>query len=526
MIRRKGAGLIALLTQFFAVSTAFDPGYYDITQDFEIGAMNMLSLYLDDASKFNNVMDHGCHCARFDPLSNKRILGGRVSLDGLDRICSDWYAARQCLNKYDHGSCLELDNTNFSYQVAMTVDGAGIINGAFCNEINSQTSLPYNDCEIDSCKIDTYYVEQINEYLELNPFFSANKVTSGSVCDTNLLNLPEPDKYCAGEAPLVEIVAGIAPNTTTPAPTTTVNIVETYGSEAVGHLVFIIDRSSLNNVTQYQEGIDFIEAVVAPLAIDPLHTVVSLVGMSDVANIYVAEASSTSELDASLAVVRNDQATVPDRDIPGAVELAAQLLGFRNRRRRRRSVLANTDSTIVVITGGPSSTSSNTTDPNTGLTTSIYEEIQKENVTMIAVVTDESAVTEDEIHQIASVPTMEFYVDTEADEPIEDQLAVITESVTQVYVQVSVEELVPTPDPTDPPTTTMGATVATTTLAAQAIVTTTVNPTPAVQATQSYELTTTMVTNNPVPTARNLVITTTEVTTQDPRDLTASLPSY
>lgn len=42
MIRRKGAGLIALLTQFFAVSTAFDPGYYDITQDFEIGAMNML----------------------------------------------------------------------------------------------------------------------------------------------------------------------------------------------------------------------------------------------------------------------------------------------------------------------------------------------------------------------------------------------------------------------------------------------------------------------------------------------------
>ena len=206
--------LIAYLTNKSA--QAFDAGYYDLIQDFEYGTMNMLSLYLDNVTTFNTIMDHGCHCARFDPQSSKRMLGGGHAVDQLDDLCKSWYQARMCLNRYDRGSCKNLDNQDYGYQVTVGVD----INDSSpdtvqCNEFHSTTLRQYNECELDSCKVDIYYVQLIKNTVELDNDFSPFVVDDYTTCPRGG-SAPAADgvstryKYCDGEAPLVHIVSGVA----------------------------------------------------------------------------------------------------------------------------------------------------------------------------------------------------------------------------------------------------------------------------------------------------------------------------
>jgi len=472
----------------------------------------MLSLYLDNNTLFNDVMDHGCQCARFDPLSQKNILGGNRQFDDLDSICRDWYSARQCLNKYDRGSCLDLDNTNYSYQVAITVEpSTSEINNAFCNELHSATSLPYNDCELDSCKVDIHYVKQIRDFLANNPSFTSFKVVDGTSCPINSAPVIE-DKYCAGDAPNVYIEIGIPPNTTTITTTTEIPVIKEYGSTAAGHLVFIVDRSSENNITQYNEGIDFIVSVVSPLVIAPNATVISIIGMSDVNNIYVTEATSMAEFNAVIDFVRTDQASVPDRDMAGAVDMASQLLGL-------RSLGFLLELTIVLITGGVSSTSGDVVDTNTGQVVNIYEEVHALNITVMSVGIGNN-VNETELAQVASDPVLEFIID------VVDAFVDIVERVQEVYVQVA-NGLPPTATPPPDPTTTMTTTTMSTSTSTSGFSTpptTTDGTTSALASTSSALVTTTLATaaSSTTPGSTTTIVSTTATETTTSAQSTAS----
>jgi hypothetical protein len=374
----------------------------------------------------------------------ENILGGNRQFDDLDSLCRDWYTARQCLNKYDRGSCEGEDNTNYSYQVAITVEpSTSEINNAFCNELHSSTSLPYNNCEVDSCKLDIHYVKLIREWMEVTSNFNPFKVVDGTSCPINSVINLDP-KWCAGDAPDVYIATGFPPNTTALITTTEIPVIKEYGSTASGHLVFIVDRSSENNDTEYQSGIDFVVSVVDPLILGPNATVISIIGMSDVNNIYVTEASSKAEFDSVIAFIRTDQATVPDRDMSGAVDMASQLMGL-------RSIFgALLELTIVLITGGASSTSGEVIDTNTGQPINIYEEVHALNITVMSVGIGDK-VNQTELAEVASDPILEFFVD------VVTELIEIVERVTEVYVQVA-NHLPPTATAPPDPTTTMTTT--------------------------------------------------------------------
>ena len=150
--------LISSALTLAGLSKSATPGNYEFSQSYEISMMNIMSLYLDDTTHFNNIMDHGCHCARMDPNTDDGILGGNNPLDELDEICRDWFSSRQCLNKYTGGSCFNQDYEDFTMEVNLSVSQPGNTpSNITCNTQSSEDpSKVYNDCEYDSCLVDAY----------------------------------------------------------------------------------------------------------------------------------------------------------------------------------------------------------------------------------------------------------------------------------------------------------------------------------------------------------------------------------
>lgn len=469
--------IASLSATFLAgLASAATPGYYDFSQDVGLSAMNMMSLYLDNTAEFNQVMDHGCHCARFDPTSKKSILGGNSYLDEVDRICRDWFQARMCLDKYERGTCYEQEADNYAYQIALLVDSnTGNPNNAICNTHNSELSLPYNDCEIDSCLVDAHYVKQIEEFLNSNPGFAARVAVEGD-CPTE--QAIATDRYCAGQAPDVKITAGLPPTTTELTTTTDIPIIKEYGSTATGHLVFIIDRSSENSASDYLDSISFVRGVVAPLIIGPNNTVVSIIGMSDTVHLYGEAMDSMTLLNSTFDFIETDQALVADRDMAAAMDLANGLLGFRSLagpgigeefRPRAGGVRVSGPNDrslfglmahmmVMMITGGPTSTSNildNGADPFAdGHQAGITAAVVSYGNAIADAVQDSIAAT------VATDPVMAFVIGSIVETIVQQIVQEVTEIVTQIYVQVA-NDLPPT---MTPPTTTLStSTLATST---------------------------------------------------------------
>ena len=125
-------------------SNAARPGYYESPQDFSISTYNILSTYLDNQNLLQKVLQHGCHCSRFDAqLSNKekRHLGGHESMDELDEICKSWFSSRMCIQKFDQGVCQNLDNSDFKYEFEITVNNRNQPNSIACQEVDSDHSV-------------------------------------------------------------------------------------------------------------------------------------------------------------------------------------------------------------------------------------------------------------------------------------------------------------------------------------------------------------------------------------------------
>jgi len=166
-----------------AASPALALDINDVTaiyKSYEFSGMEMLDTLLNDSSTFNNVLDHGCWCAKLDPLSESAMLGGATPVDELDDICRRWAVARHCNDDNEGGSCCNFNNGRCRRDPAAQqyfVDRDTYQNNSQTGVFNSicQTSVTdgantvvASECALHSCYIDFTFADEIVEWLN-NP---------------------------------------------------------------------------------------------------------------------------------------------------------------------------------------------------------------------------------------------------------------------------------------------------------------------------------------------------------------------
>lgn len=128
---------------------------------------------------YNQVINHGCWCARINPDNDKTILGGPHPQDALDEICKQWYNCRHCNDALSGGSCHASENVALaSYDILWN-----------SQEKTYECQASSDTCGNDSCSVDVYYSNLIAQYIKdeyMN--FSPITVTDRSVCHPDTTN--------------------------------------------------------------------------------------------------------------------------------------------------------------------------------------------------------------------------------------------------------------------------------------------------------------------------------------------------
>lgn len=159
---------------------------YDIPQRHLSAAYDLLSLTLTD-TELDQILAHGCWCARINPDSNKHELGGTKTVDQLDSICKDWANVRHC-NGLSGGSCQDGKFFTFQYTIGMT-------SGKWTCKHNK------SKCLRETCKIDTHFVERVKEFLTDTNNLSKWGPKS-STCGAHQTTTAEPEIVDVSEAPV------------------------------------------------------------------------------------------------------------------------------------------------------------------------------------------------------------------------------------------------------------------------------------------------------------------------------------
>lgn len=151
-----------------------------IYKSYEFSGMEALDALLDDATTFNNVLDHGCWCAKLDPLSESAMLGGATPVDELDDICRRWAVARHCNDDNEGGSCCNFSDGRCRrdpaaqqyYLWAKGYQNAG--NSGVFNDICKTSMIDATDndtekfvttCALHSCYIDFNHAAEIIDWI-------------------------------------------------------------------------------------------------------------------------------------------------------------------------------------------------------------------------------------------------------------------------------------------------------------------------------------------------------------------------
>jgi hypothetical protein len=171
-----------------------------IFKSFDFSGMEMLEKLVDNAVTFNNVLDHGCWCAKLDPLSESSMLGGATPVDELDDICRRWAVARHCNDDNDGGSCCNHDGNRcqrdqsaqqyyVDHQTYLANGQTGVFNGICLDSVTSGAStLTPTECARHSCYIDFVFADEIVDWIN-NPENSG--WTPSRVEDFDTCLLPE-----------------------------------------------------------------------------------------------------------------------------------------------------------------------------------------------------------------------------------------------------------------------------------------------------------------------------------------------
>ena len=122
----------------------------------QLAAPSLLTEFIQNPMLELAIRNHGCWCAKLDPLADQSVLGGPDTVDDLDLICKRWAHARRCSKV--SGRC---ENSTFlgvdSYEVEYSVD----INDARCSDSDN--------CLSEVCQIDLSYVNEIINHVMANP---------------------------------------------------------------------------------------------------------------------------------------------------------------------------------------------------------------------------------------------------------------------------------------------------------------------------------------------------------------------
>lgn len=152
----------------------------------------LLAQWLDNDDKVDELLSHGCFCARLDNTNpNFPHLGGQDPLDELDEVCRGWLRSRNCNDNLIGGSC-QADRESMrsgAYTMDIVSHDLQISNCGFTN----------TDCESDTCVIDLMYLKQIAAFFEGNPGFAPTQVTGPGTCSPR--HLENVERKCLGEAP-------------------------------------------------------------------------------------------------------------------------------------------------------------------------------------------------------------------------------------------------------------------------------------------------------------------------------------
>jgi len=65
--------------------------------DFNIvdGANQLITTFVTDTLFSQQILNHGCWCAKLNKINQGNVnLGGKTTIDEIDRICKEWHQAR------------------------------------------------------------------------------------------------------------------------------------------------------------------------------------------------------------------------------------------------------------------------------------------------------------------------------------------------------------------------------------------------------------------------------------------------
>jgi len=285
--------------------------HHYITQNFVESANEMMNALLGGFSNGQTIIDeilaHGCWCSKIDQFSTNHIIGGTSPIDEMDSICREWFLVRNCNDNYEGGSCFGLNNADFTYQ----------INSLNCNAIDENNPNPpfifFNQCEFDSCLIDTKYLTQILIYmLSTNTAWVPIPVTDPSTCPHGIFH--QTDRHCVGVPPNLNLELGPAPagtqNNNGPVTTTAIpssSEVAEACNDAEFDLSVIVDGSGSVSSTNYDLSWQFIQNLVDSLTIGPTNTKVTIAQFSFDTTSYCILSDSRTVIDAAIDAAANDQ---------------------------------------------------------------------------------------------------------------------------------------------------------------------------------------------------------------------------
>ena len=136
----------------------------DIPFNLLIGGKEALQLFFNfNQTIVENLLTHGCWCAKLNVGYKNPVKLGGSPADDLDKICKLWIHDRRCV-RIEGGVCAN-DFDTLNYHISYGSDG--LVNSTSCYDNNG-------DCFVDGCLIDAFYIDQIKLIIENNPEWAPN----------------------------------------------------------------------------------------------------------------------------------------------------------------------------------------------------------------------------------------------------------------------------------------------------------------------------------------------------------------
>jgi hypothetical protein len=109
-------------------------------------------------AKVQQILQHGCWCAKLDPAQTSSELGGSA-IDKLDGLCHMWFKSRKCSVEFGN-ECTDAQIGWLGYKLESNV----------CTDAPQDPNAPdaTYTCQAATCNIDAYHAAAIYKYVTDN----------------------------------------------------------------------------------------------------------------------------------------------------------------------------------------------------------------------------------------------------------------------------------------------------------------------------------------------------------------------